>query len=141
MLAEKRTALGLFLMRAGVALFMAQWALEKLIRSENTAFLYEQFYGFNAGPSVVFGMGIAQMAIVLLFAMGLFKRLTYGMMMVMHGTTVVMTLGALADPFTGLNGLFAASVPALAAMAALYLMRDQDRLFILSRQREAVIDG
>ena len=70
-------------------------------------------------------------AFVLAFMGGLFRRWTYGALLVMHAVSVTLSSARLIDPFTGPNQLFWAGVPVLALLFALYLLRDQDTMFVL----------
>ncbi len=132
---DSRTHLALLLLRAGVTIVMGMWALDKFINPEHTARVFETFYfisDLNATSSYV--LGLIQGAIVILFAVGLYKRFSYGAVFLMHLISTLSTYERYFNPWEGTNLLFFAAWPMLAAIAALYLLRDKDTMLSLGRQ-------
>ncbi|EQD55105.1 hypothetical protein B2A_05882, partial [mine drainage metagenome] len=53
---------------------------------------------------------------------------------ILHLVSTISSWRMLLDPFQNPNDLFVAGVPVLAAFAALYLLRDHDVLWAVSRR-------
>ena len=124
-----RLALSLLLLRAGVAIVMLVWSVDKLARPEHAAGVFAAFYAMpGLGEPVFYALGIAQLALVLAFLAGLAKTVTYGAILVMHAISTLSSYGQYLAPFEGANILFFAAWPMLAACGALFLLRDQDSL-------------
>lgn len=128
---DRRLALSLAVARLSTGAFFLVWSLEKVIAPELARGVYTTFYFSNPNDIMIVGMGVLQTAVVLAFMAGLFRRWTYGALLVMHAASVTLSSSRLIDPFTGPNQLFWAGVPVLALLFALYLLRDQDTLFTL----------
>ena len=128
--------LALFLLRLGVFIVFLMWTLDKFLNPEHTASVFEQFYftpGLSSGFSYV--LGLLQALVVIAFLVGYRKRLSYGLVFLMHFVSTVSSYQRYFDPWTAPNLLFFAAWPMLAAIAALYLLRDQDTLFTLGSTR------
>lgn len=123
--------LGLAAIRYSVAAFFAVWAIEKFVKPDVTGRIWSHFYKIEGiGTYASYGIGAFQLAIIGLFALGLFRTWTYGALFLMHAVSTLSTWEHLIDPY-GKNHLFWAGVPTLAAMAALWLMRKDDSLATL----------
>jgi len=129
---EKRLQLGLFLIRLGVFVVMFMWTLDKILRPEHGAAVFEKFYflsGFGEGAMIA--IGAIEMIIILGFLIGLYKTWTYGLVLLFHLISTVSSFQQYLTPFEGANLLFFAAWPMLAACICLFLLRDQDRLLSL----------
>lgn len=124
----------LLFIRLSVALVMAVWVADKFLRPEHTAAVFEQFY-FIAGLTTLaaYILGAVQGIIVLAFLIGWRKRLSYGLVLAMHAVSTLSSFSVYLRPFEGANILFFAAWPMLAAIAALYNLREQDTLLTLKR--------
>lgn len=112
---------------------MILWAVLKIINpasyggAEDSPGIFESFYGFGTGPSIVLALGVLQIILLLAFGLGAFKTITYGAVALMNITSFLVSLPRILDPFGAYpNMLFLASIPILGASIALFLMRDQD---------------
>lgn len=124
----------LLLLRIGIAIVMGFWTLDKSINPDHAGAVFKNFYGFGAiGDQALFAIGIAQGLIVLAFAVGLFKTITYGAVLLMHTVSTLSSWRQYLDPFDNL--LFLAAWPMLAACVALFLMRDYDHLLAYSEHK------
>ena len=128
-----RTRLGLAIIRYTVAAFFSVWAIEKFVKPENAGKIMEHFYGVEGvGVTAAYATGVVQLALIGLFALGLFRTWTYGALMLMHAASTLVTWEHLIDPYNK-NHLFWAAVPTLGAMVALWIMRKDDTLFTLGK--------
>jgi putative oxidoreductase len=131
---EQRLAWSLFLLRAAVFVVMALWSLDKLVAPEHAAAVFANFYFITGLPTgVLVLLGLVQLAIEVGFLLGIAKFWTYGAVLVFHSISTLASFRQYLDPFENL--LFFAAWPMLAACVALFLLRDQDRLFTLDYWR------
>ncbi|MEX1081768.1 MAG: hypothetical protein WEC99_07110 [Halofilum sp. (in: g-proteobacteria)] len=124
-------ALALFLLRISVFLVMAMWSLDKLVSPGHAAAVFGNFYGMDLSVAGLMAIGIAQLLVEVAFVLGLWRFWTYGYVVVAHGISTLSSWKQYLDPFENL--LFFAAIPMLAAAVALFLLRDQDRLFTVPR--------
>lgn len=131
--ALKQLPLALLLLRWSVFLVMLMWTLDKFLRPEHAAAVYENFYFLGGfGASLFLLIGGLEMLLLLAFLLGVMKRWSYGMVLLLHGISTLSSWAKYIDPFAaGNNLLFFAAWPMLAACVALYLLRDADTLLTL----------
>ena len=122
----QRLRLSLLLLRLGVFLVMLMWTLDKILNPGHAAAVFAGFYGIAAAEAFLLLVAIAELVLIAAFVVGLFKRLTYGLVLVLHGVSTLSSFGQYLQPWDHL--LFFAAWPMLAACVALYLLRDHDRL-------------
>lgn len=123
----KHLPLSLLLLRLGVFVVFLFWTLDKFVNPEHTANVFSKFYALeNLGTSIVYVIGSLQIILIFLFVAGLFKKWTYGIVLLLHAVSTFATFGLYLTPFDNL--LFFAAWPMLAACTALFLMRDWDTL-------------
>ncbi|WP_300375737.1 hypothetical protein [Henriciella sp.] len=131
---KNATATGLFILRATLAIFFLVWALEKFIKPDTTAAIWEAFYFVEDLPAVMsYAVGVIQIGALVAFALGAFKFWSYGFFLVIHGLGTLTTWQTLINPYEGSNHLFIAAIPVLGALIALFLMRKQDTLLSIGK--------
>ena len=127
--------LSLLLLRLGVFIVFFMWSLRKLLFPESTINIFSHFYFYDGMTnSLSYILGAIQMAIVVAFLLGVKKRITYGILFLMHLGSTVLSYGKYFDPWSSPNLLFFTAFPMLAALAALYLMRNEDTLFTIGQK-------
>ena len=145
-----RLPLALLILRLGIGVFLFVWASLKFLRPEWMHNVFRNTYQLsfvtkdNIETLSLVG-GTAQMLLVVLFMVGLWRTLTYGAVTLMHATGIVGALltgnllfkGGLVKAIS--TGTFAigytqfpanllwTSVTTLAALVALFLLRHADR--------------
>ena len=127
---DKKLQLPLLFIRLSIFLVMFMWTVDKFINPGHAAKVYESFY-YITGLEVVVMYAIGGMEIILLFLFlaGYKKTYTYGAVLVLHGISTLSSYKQYLAPFDGPNLLFFAAWPMLAACVALFLLRDQDRMW------------
>tara|TARA_E500000305_G_C3922524_1_gene188824 strand:+ start:185 stop:631 length:447 start_codon:yes stop_codon:yes gene_type:complete len=138
--AVPKTALtwSLFLLRLGVSIVLGMWVLNKFVNPAGTSGVMQHFYGApEIGPGISYALGAVQGFIVLAFLIGSRKRLATALVFLMHLGSTLAPIANYLDPWTSPNLLFYAAWPMLAAIAALYLLRDYDTLFSMEAVPEA----
>lgn len=128
---KKRLRLPLFLLRLTVGLFFLQWSVEKIIKPETTASIFDHFYGLDLSLVLAQILGGIEVLLALAIIAGFKRRLVYGAAFVLHLGSTVSTWQQLTAPYSGGNHLFAAAVPLLAAIWLLFRMADYDDMFAL----------
>ena len=126
---------GLLALRVSVFLVMAMWTLDKFARPEHAGKVYEAFYFLpGLGKGVLLVVGIAEAALLVGFLAGYRKRLTYGLVLLLHAVSTLSSFRQYLAPFDKGNLLFFAAWPMLAACWALYRLRDHDVLCARERR-------
>ncbi|MDT8309945.1 MAG: hypothetical protein RQ732_00725 [Methylophaga sp.] len=119
-------------LRVGVFIVMLMWTLDKLIQPEHSDKVFENFYGLaGLGSTIFMVIGLVELLLILAFLAGIYKRFTYGVVLLIHGISTFSSFQQYLDPFNSL--LFFAAWPMLAACISLYLLRDDDTLFTTSK--------
>ena len=77
------------------------------------------------------------MMLLLAFVVGLARRFSYAVVMLLHAGSTLVAWQQYLHPTIGANLLFFTAWPMLAACVALYLLRDYDSITIDGRQRAA----
>lgn len=132
---DKPLEISLFLIRISVAAFFLVWAIGKIIAPGITQAVAESYYASPITSSISAILGILQVIVVLIFLAGLLKTWSYGFLLGMHAVSVLVSLKNLVNPYTAPNYLFWAAIPTLAALVALFLLRERDQLFVLGRRQ------
>jgi hypothetical protein len=115
---------------------MLIWVVDKFVRPEHSASVFAGFYGMpGVGETAVFILGGAQLLLVLAFLAGVARTFTYGAILLLHAGSTFATWRQYLAPYEDINILFFAAWPMLAACLALFLLRDQDRLWVLGKPR------
>jgi hypothetical protein len=127
--------LSLLSLRLTMALFLLPWVVDKFVNPAHAVAVFEGFYGLSGvGAQIVLAIGIAQVAILLLFTLGIARTWSYGLVLLMHAGSTLSSWQQYLDPYTGANLLFFAAWPALGACIALFLLREHDTLWPLGRR-------
>jgi hypothetical protein len=128
---KARLELSLFILRLGVFIVMIAWALDKVFSPDYTARIFEEFFFISGlGSTEMMIIGSVEIIILLAFMAGLWKRFTYGFVMLIHA---VSTLAGWEKYTTDIGAtysqLYYAAWPMLAAIITLYVLRDLDVIF------------
>lgn len=127
MTAPMRLSVSLLAMRLTVFLVMLMWTLDKFVATDHAARVFEHFYFIGGlGPTVLYAIGAAELAIIAGFVLGVAKTFTYGAVLAFHAISTLSSFPMYLNPSKGM--LFYAAWPMLAACLALFLLRDEDRL-------------
>jgi hypothetical protein len=130
-----RLAMSLMLLRVSVFIVMLIWTLDKFVRPEHAGVVYDKFYHIpGMGQTVLAVIAAVELLIILGFVAGYKKKWTYGAVLVLHAISTIMSYKQYLAPFEGGNILFFAAWPMLAACFALYVLRDQDTMWVVDSQ-------
>ncbi|TBR41971.1 hypothetical protein CBF23_008510 [Marinomonas agarivorans] len=124
----------LFGLRLGVFLVLFVWVLDKFLNPGHTAAVFQAFYAVSdLSTTITYLLGVVQGLIVLSFLVGFQKRWATLLILLMHFLSTVTPMARYFNPFEGANLLFFAAWPMLAAIVALYLLREFDTKFSLGK--------
>lgn len=127
--------LPLLSLRLGVFLVMLMWTLDKFINPGHSAAIFENFYGIaDVGSSIFYVLAGLELILLALFVTGMFKNMTYGAVLLLHAVSTFSSYRQYLAPFDNL--LFFAAWPMLAACFALFVLRDYDNKWTISKQDE-----
>ena len=116
---EQKFPWALLALRVGIFIVMFVWALDKFVNPGHTAAVFEGFYGISGLSSTLAAvLGGLQVALCLAFIAGLWKTITYGLILIMHAVSTFSSFPQYLDAFNNL--LFFAAWPMLAACIALF---------------------
>ena len=132
---QARLELSLFLLRLGVFIVMIAWAQDKIFSPDYAARVYEEFFFIGGlGNTVMMIIGAIEIIIILAFLVGLWKRFTYGFVMLVHAvSTVAGWEKYTTDIGATYSQLYFAAWPMLAICITLYVLRDLDVKFTVGR--------
>ncbi|HJW47569.1 MAG TPA: hypothetical protein VJ484_13935 [Lysobacter sp.] len=137
--ATRKLEISLLALRLSVAAVMLVWVVDKFVRPEHSASVFEGFYHLpGVGETIVVGLGVVQLLLVLAFLAGAAKTWTYGAILLLHAASTFVSWRQYLAPYEGPNLLFFAAWPMLAACLALFLLRDQDRLWVIGKARHVI---
>ena len=127
----KREALGLLILRVGLAWFLMVWAVNKLLAPEQYQKIWGYFHGIDIGANAPYVMGVLQILICVAIMLGLWRSVTYALGFLMHAVTVGVIFPRLIAPFVITDGFpsnrnSVIALAALAGFAALWLLRHRD---------------
>jgi hypothetical protein len=122
----------LFLMRVSVFVVFLIWTLDKFLRPDHAASVYQKFYFTPAlSAAAMYVLGAIEVVILAGFLLGVRKKLTYGIVLLLHLISTVSSYKQYLAPFESMHILFFAAIPMLAACYTLYVLRDHDTMLIL----------
>ena len=114
---------------------MLMWTIDKFVRPEHAAAVYENFYFISGLNNTIFHLiGAIQLAIIIGFLLGYQKKITYGAVLLLHGISTLSSFAKYLAPFSDGNLLFYAAWPMLAACFALYYLRDLDTRWVIDKR-------
>jgi putative oxidoreductase len=127
---NKSLPVALFGLRISVFLVMFMWTIDKFINPAHAGEIYEKFY-FIAGLEssvLLIILAVVELVILIAFLAGLYKKFSYGFVLVIHAISTLSSFKQYLSPFEVPHLLFFAAWPMLAACVALFLLRDEDVL-------------
>lgn len=126
---DKRIPAALLILRFFLAVFLLQWSIEKLILPNAAASIARNFYAVTLPAQVSYALGTAELILSLALLFGFYRTISYGLALLVHTVTVVVSWRQLLDPY-GLakigNHIWIATWPTWGGFAALFLMRARD---------------
>ncbi len=125
--------LPLFLTRLSIFLFMLPWQIMRFTKPEVINNISNKYYKFSMPEIGSTITGVFMIALLLAFLVGFKKKISYLLVLILHGIGTVMTIPNLIPGLEGYNQLFLAALPTLGAMLLLYFLRDEDTMLSLNK--------
>src|SRR5919201_1906714 len=126
---DNRIPAALLILRFFLAIFLLQWSIEKLILPDAAARIANSFYGVTLPAPASYALGAAELILSLALLFGFYRTISYGLSLLVHTVTVLVSWRQLLDPF-GLakvgNHLWISTWPTWGAFVALFMLRDWD---------------
>ncbi len=126
-------SLAIFLLRFGLGLFLILCALNKIISPESLSTFYPRFYFITLPLSAIMILGALELVVGLLIMLGLYKNLSYGLGLVIQIISTAVLVPELITPF-GANILYITELAILCSFIALFLLRQWDNRWTLSKK-------
>ncbi len=125
--------ISLFSLRVTIFVVMLVWTLDKFINPGHASKVYENYYflGGLANATLYFVGGI-EFIILIGFLLGMYKKFTYGAVLVFHAISTLSSFKQYLTPYDGPHILFFAAWPMLAGCLALFLLREYDSKYSCS---------
>jgi putative oxidoreductase len=135
---RNRTRVALLVLRITVFVVMLVWTIDKFVRPDHAASVYEHFYFLRGlGPTVIHAIGVVELAVLIGFVIGFAPQLTYGLVLLFHAISTLSSFRQYLHPFVGPNILFFAAWSMLGACFALYYLRELDTMWSVSSSSQS----
>ena len=127
------SAIALLLLRVSLGWLMVVWGVDKLTDPDHGRAVAESFYlGIGSGGTFLTAAGVLQIALGLLVVVGLLRRLTWPLMALVNGITLVAVWASVIDPWgfflEGGNLVFYSSAVIFAAILVCWSSLEEDVL-------------
>ncbi len=130
---DRRISIALLSLRLSVFLVMLMWTLDKFVKPDHAAAVFQTFYKIGGlSQGIVYLIGSIQLCIIVGFVIGWKKRWTYLLVLLFHSVSTFSAFRQYLAPFDNL--LFFAAWPMLAACFSLYFLRDLDTLWTVKER-------
>src|SRR5215831_8903367 len=96
---DKRIPAALLILRFFLATFLLQWSIQKLILPDAAARIASNFYGVTLPVAASYALGVAELIVSLALLVGFYRTISYGLSLLIHTVTVVVSWRQLFDPW------------------------------------------
>lgn len=128
---DTKLSASLLIIRLTIATFFGVWTSLKFYRPEWFENVFQNMYGIGFVTRDLSSIvGFIQVALVIVFALGLWRTWSYGALVLMQAAGVLGSIPNLINYTSYPNNLMWAAVPALGAAVALWIMRHEDHFSI-----------
>lgn len=129
---KAQTAKAMLVIRLSLILFLLPWVIEKFTKPEQTAKIFSHFYHIDLPIAGSYVVGVIWALLLIAFAAGFKKNISYGLVLILHGLTTIFTIPQMLPFLPTYNHLFVAAIPVLGGLIALYMLRYHDSIWTLS---------
>ncbi|CAN0524301.1 unnamed protein product, partial [Scytosiphon promiscuus] len=106
---------------------------DKILNNQHAIKTVSKFYVSVDSTSIILALGVVQLIVVLAFAGGLFKTISYGAVFLMHAVSTVASYQLYMTPLARPNILFWAAIPVLAGLLLLFVLRHRDNFLTMGK--------
>src|SRR4029453_792403 len=106
---RNRIGVALLVLRLTVFVVMLIWTIDKFVRPDHAASVYEHFYFLHGvDRAIIYAIGVAELVLLIGFVIGFAPWLTYGLVLLLHAVSTLSTFRQYLHPFEGPNIFFLA---------------------------------
>ena len=105
----------------------------RFTKPESVVGIAKNHYKFTMPDTVPMITGVLMMVLLLAFVTGFKKKISYGLVFVLHALGTLMTLPKLIIGLESFYILFLAAIPTAAAMFLLWKLRDEDTMLTIDK--------
>jgi putative oxidoreductase len=133
---DHRIPTALLLLRLSVFFVMLIWVIDKFVRPDHAAVVFQSFYFIpGLGNTIIYFIGVIQLIIIVGFVLGWQKRFTYAAVLFFHSASTFSAFRQYLAPYEDVNILFFAAWPMLAACFTLYYLKSWDTKWVIDSPR------
>jgi len=124
----------LFFTRLSIAYFLLPWVLMRFVKPENAKGIAAKYYKISSMPEIATTIiGVLWLLLLVAFVAGFKKRISYGLVLIIHTVGTLWTLPYLIVGTSTANLLFFAAIPVIGAMWLLYALREHDTFLSINK--------
>ncbi len=124
----------LFFTRLAIFYFLLPWVLMRFTAPSGAQNIASKYYKVSSMPEIATTViGVLWVALLLAFLFGIKKRISYGLVLLIHAVGTLFTLPYLIIGTENMNIMFFAAIPVIGAMWLLYTLRDHDTFLSLNK--------
>ena len=129
-------------LRVGMGIFISLWGIDKLAATEGSQGIFSNFYGVEMGLAILQVVGVAELLLGLVLAVGLFRVPVAWLVLAVNSVSTLASWRQIIDPWgwfdltSGHTHLFLASIVVMAANIVLVL-NARDAHWTLDGRRRA----
>jgi len=124
----------LFFTRLSIAYFLLPWVLMRFVKPENAKGIAAKYYKISSMPEIATTIiGVLWVLLLVAFVAGFKKRISYGLVLIIHTVGTLWTLPYLIVGTSTANLLFFAAIPVIGAMWLLYALREHDTFLSINK--------
>jgi hypothetical protein len=114
---------------------MFLWTVDKLVEPQRASEIMAVFYAIGGvGNFVIYLLATIELAVIVAFLLGFAKQWSYGLVLLAHAGSTLVSYKKYLQPFESSNLLFFAAIPMLAACFVLYYLREVDVLWTIKKR-------
>lgn len=124
----------LFFTRLSIAYFLLPWVLMRFVKPESAKGIAAKYYKISSMPEIATTIiGVLWVLLLVAFVAGFKKRISYGLVLIIHTVGTLWTLPYLIVGTGTANLLFFAAIPVIGAMWLLYALREHDTFLSINK--------
>ena len=132
---DTKLANGLFILRITISIVFIMWTGDKFFNPVHAQQIWTGFYFMpGLGKAIFLGIGIVEIILIALFLAGMFKDITYVMILIAHTISTLAPIKIYFNAYSSdFNLLFFTAFPMWGACLFLYMFRKEDTKFTFSK--------
>jgi len=121
--------LPLFFTRLSIAYFLLPWILMRFTDAKAAQGISAGYYKMSwLTEDMVKVIGVLWLLLLIAFVLGFKKRISYGLVLLLHVVGTLTTIPYLIIGMDGMRAVFFAAIPTIGAMWLLYALREHDTI-------------